>query len=59
MIALVKSWKQGRRAYTTPDGRWRPITADGIELLNLERTPVSRYRCRGSKIPRLWALNRA
>ena len=25
-------WKDVRRRLTTPDGRWRPITADGIEL---------------------------
>ncbi len=30
-------WKDVRRAFTTPDGRWKPITADGIELFNLER----------------------
>ena len=31
------SWKDVRRRLTTPDGRWRPITAGGIELFNLER----------------------
>jgi len=29
-------WKDVRRRLTTPDGRWRPITANGIELFNLE-----------------------
>jgi RNA-directed DNA polymerase len=29
-------WKDVRRRFTTPDGRWKPIEADGIELFNLE-----------------------
>ena len=29
-------WKDVRRRFTTPDGRWKPITADGIELFNLD-----------------------
>ena len=53
------SWKQIRRAFTTPDGRWKPITADGIELFNLETVPVTRYRYRGSTIPSPWVLNHA
>ena len=44
-------WKDVRRAFTTPEGRWKPVTADGIELFNLETVPVTRYRYRGSKIP--------
>jgi hypothetical protein len=28
-------WKDVRRAFTTPQGRWKPVTADGIELFNL------------------------
>jgi RNA-directed DNA polymerase len=27
-------WKDVRRAFTTPEGRWKPVTADGIELFN-------------------------
>jgi hypothetical protein len=41
-------WKDVRQAYTTPEGRWKPVTADGIELFNLETVPVTRYRYRGS-----------
>jgi RNA-directed DNA polymerase len=49
-------WKDVRRRLTTPDGRWRPITADGIELFNLEAVPVTRYRWRGNTIPNPWTL---
>ena len=52
-------WKDVRRAFTTPEGRWKPITADGIELLNMETVPVTRYRYRGSNIPSPWVLNHA
>jgi len=38
------TWKDVRRRFTTPDGRWRPITADGTELFNLETVSVTRYR---------------
>jgi len=44
-------WKDVRRRFTTPGGRWRPITVDGIELFNLETVPVTRYRYRGNTIP--------
>ena len=47
-------WKDVRRWLTTPNGRWRPITADGIELFNLDTVPVTRYRYRGNKIPNPW-----
>ena len=40
--------------FTTPTGRWQPITADGIELFNLAAVPVTRYRYRGNKIPTPW-----
>jgi len=50
------TWKDVRRAFTTPDGRWRPITADGIELFNLASVPVTRYRYRGNTIPTPWTL---
>jgi RNA-directed DNA polymerase len=49
-------WKDVRRRFTTPDGRWKPITADGIELFNLEAMPVTRYRYRGNTIPNPWTL---
>jgi RNA-directed DNA polymerase len=49
-------WKDVRRRFTTPDGRWKPITADGTELFDLEAVPVTRYRYRGNTIPTLWTL---
>jgi RNA-directed DNA polymerase len=52
-------WKDVRRAFTTPQGRWRPITADGIELLDLQTVPVTRYRYRGGTIPSPWVPNHA
>ena len=39
-----------------PTGGGSPITADGIELFNLETVPVTRYRYRGNTIPNPWAL---
>ncbi|WP_200901120.1 group II intron maturase-specific domain-containing protein [Nostocoides japonicum] len=50
-------WKDVRRRFTTPDGRWKPITVDGIELFNLESVPVTRYRYRGNTIPNPWTLH--
>ena len=52
-------WKDVRRAFTTPEGRWKPVTADGIELFNMAAVPVTRYRYRGSNIPSRWVLNPA
>ena len=49
-------WKDVRRRLTIPDGRWPPITADGIELFNLEAVPVPRDRWRGNTIPNPWTL---
>jgi RNA-directed DNA polymerase len=52
-------WKDVRRTFTTPDGRWKPITADRIELFSLGKVPVTRYRYRGNTIPSPWTLNHA
>jgi RNA-directed DNA polymerase len=52
-------WKDVRRAFTTPKGRWMPITADGIELLDLQTVPVTRYRYRGGTIPSPWVPSHA
>ena len=52
-------WKAVRKAFTTPDGRWKPVTAGGIELFNLKTVPVTRYRYRGNTIPSPWAPNHA
>jgi RNA-directed DNA polymerase len=49
-------WKDVRHRFTNPDGRWKPITADGIELFNLATVPVTRYRYRGNTIPNPWTL---
>jgi RNA-directed DNA polymerase len=49
-------WKDFRRRFTTPQGRWKPLAADGIELFNLEAVSVTRYRWRGNTIPTPWAL---
>jgi RNA-directed DNA polymerase len=52
-------WKDVRRAFTTVDGRWKPITAGGIELFRLETVPITRYRYRGNTIPNPWTLKHA
>ena len=52
-------WKDVRRRYTTPTGRWLPITAGETELRRIAAIPVIRYRYRGSKIPNPWTLNHA
>ena len=43
-----------RRHLTDHTGRWKPISADGITLFNLEKVGVTRYRYRGA-IPSPWA----
>jgi RNA-directed DNA polymerase len=47
-------WKDVRRHFTAPSGRWLPITAGGIEKRPIAAVPVTRYRYRGSKIPGPW-----
>ncbi|MBA2444653.1 MAG: RNA-directed DNA polymerase, partial [Nocardioidaceae bacterium] len=37
-------WKDVRRWLTDPSGRWKPISADGIELFNPEAIAITRYR---------------
>jgi RNA-directed DNA polymerase len=49
-------WKDVRRRLTAPSGRWKPITADGVELFNLGSVPVTRYRYRANRIPTPWLL---
>ncbi|SCL39305.1 DDE superfamily endonuclease [Micromonospora pallida] len=46
------NWKAVRRQFTTPTGRWLPITADGTEHQPIAATPVTRYRQRS--IPSPW-----
>jgi RNA-directed DNA polymerase len=47
-------WKDVRRRFTTPTGRWLPVTAGEIELKRIAAIPIIRYRYRGSKIPSPW-----
>ncbi len=49
-------WKDVRRWFADPTGRWHPISADGIELFNPKTIPITRYRYRGNQIPTPWAL---
>ncbi|MEW1914670.1 group II intron reverse transcriptase/maturase [Kitasatospora sp. NPDC085895] len=48
------NWSDVRRRLTTPSGRWLPIAAGEIELRKISAIPVTRYRCRGNKIPSPW-----
>jgi len=48
------TWTDVRRRFTTPEGRWKPITVDGIALFNPASTPITRYRYRGNTIPNPW-----
>jgi RNA-directed DNA polymerase len=47
-------WTALRRHLTDHTGRWKPISADGIELFNLETVGITRYRYRGAAIPNPW-----
>ena len=49
------TWKDFRRQFTRPDGRWKPLSADGTTLFDLAAVPVTRYRYRGA-IPTRWVL---
>ncbi|WP_326756378.1 group II intron reverse transcriptase/maturase [Streptomyces hirsutus] len=48
------TWKDIRRRFVTPQGHWRPISADGTDLFDLQTVAVTRYRWRGAKIPSPW-----
>jgi RNA-directed DNA polymerase len=48
------TWKDVRRHFTTPAGRWLPITAGEVEMRRIAAIPVARYRYRGAKIPAPW-----
>jgi RNA-directed DNA polymerase len=43
-------WKDVRARFTTPNGRWLPISAGDTELRRIAARPVTRYRYRGSRI---------
>jgi len=48
------NWSEIRRRFTTPTGRWLPITAGEITLRKIAAIPVTRYRYRGNTIPNPW-----
>ncbi|MEY9895822.1 RNA-directed DNA polymerase, partial [Catenulispora sp. MAP5-51] len=48
------NWSDIRRRFTTPTGRWLPITAGEITLRKIAAIPVTRYRYRGNTIPNPW-----
>jgi RNA-directed DNA polymerase len=52
-------WKEVRRRFTAPSGRWLPVTAGEIELRPIAAIPVTRYRYRGTQIPSPWAAEPA
>ncbi|WP_222270873.1 reverse transcriptase domain-containing protein [Modestobacter marinus] len=58
MVRRRWRWTEFRRRFTGPGGRWRPLSADGKALFNLESVPVTRYRYRAN-IPTPWALDPA
>ncbi|WP_452746384.1 group II intron reverse transcriptase/maturase [Streptomyces bluensis] len=47
-------WKDVRRRFTDHTGRWHKLSADGIELFDLQAVTVTRYRYRGNTIPTPW-----
>lgn len=49
-------WTDVRARFTTPTGRWLPISKDDAELRPIAAIPVTRYRYRGSRIPNPWTL---
>jgi Group II intron, maturase-specific domain len=49
-------WKEVRRRLTDHTGRWRRPSADGIELFNIAKVTLTRYRYRGNKIPTPWIV---
>ena len=49
-------WKDIRRRYTTRHGAVAADHGGRIELRRIDAVPVTRYRYRGSKIPRPWPL---
>ena len=59
MVLHRWTWTGLRRRFTDPHGRWRPLSADGIELFPMVSVPVTRYRYRGNTILRPWSLNHA
>ena len=48
-------WTAVRRHLTDHTGRWKPISANGTVLFDLEKVGITRYRYRGAAIPNPWA----
>lgn len=44
-----------RRRFHTQQG-WKPILLDGIQLFDIATVPVTRYRWRGTQIPKAWPV---
>ena len=47
-------WTDVRARFTTPTGRWLPISKGDTELRRIAEIPVTRYRYRGNRIPNPW-----
>jgi RNA-directed DNA polymerase len=47
-------WTDLRRRFTDHNGRWKPLSAGGIELFTPQTAAVTRYRYRGNTIPNPW-----
>jgi RNA-directed DNA polymerase len=52
-------WTALRRHLTDHTGRWKPISAGGTTLFDLEKVGITRYRYRGAAIPNPWAESTA
>jgi RNA-directed DNA polymerase len=49
-------WKDVRGHHTGRNGRSVRPSADGVELFNLAKVPITRYRYRCAQIPNPWTL---
>ena len=49
-------WTALRRHLTDHNGRWKPISADGVVLFDIEKVGITRYRYRGAAIPNPWTV---
>ncbi len=44
-------WNKVTRWHRAPNGRWKPITGDGVALFDPTRVRIEYYRYRGARIP--------
>ena len=56
VIRTAGDGKDVRRHHSGRNGRWVLRAADGVELFNLAKVPITPYRCRGAQIPNPWIL---